>query len=181
MKKIIFNICMILLSVLLVGCGEKQYTNDYKGVYSYIADNSVGNSIAFYEDWGYYNSWVESKGYLGTGKDYIIVSFYSFTYTDETKETLDSSYSLYVKFDGSRHADYQYLSHFHSIGVSQYSNGIFIVGDYTGYSTDIKLTPSETNMKSQPKSSVSLLTTVLKNYMHSKDFTLDSLGYAQYK
>ena len=180
-KKVIMRIYTILLSVILLAgcsCGGDEYTNDYEGVYSYIVDNAV---TEFYYNWGYYNSWVEYKGFLSTGDDYINVSLYAFTYTDQTKETLDYSYSIHIKFDGSRHADYQYFFNSHSTGFTQYSNGIFTVGDYNGYTSSVKLTPSETNMKSQPEDSVSLLTTILRNYMHSKGFTLDALGYSQYK
>lgn len=182
MKKIISSICIILFSgILLVSCGEKKYKNNFDGVYSYVADNAIGNSIIFYNDWGYYNAWAETKGILSTGKDCITVSFYSFTYTDETKKTLYSSYSLYIDYDGSGYANYKYLANYHSIGTSHYSNGIFSVGEYTGYPSDTILTPKKTNMKNQPTSSVSLLSTVLRNYIHSKNFTLDSLGYYLYK
>ena len=180
----VFTLALVFIvtGMLLVGCSEKKYENSFNGVYSYVEDNAISNSVTFYEDWGYYNAWVETKGYIALGADCLTVSFFSFAYTDETKDKLDYFYSIFIDFDGSKYADYRFGETIHSLNKKYYySNGIFSVGKYDGWDSNIILTPSKTNMTDQPISSFSLLTTVLRKYIHSKGFTLDSLGYYLYK
>ena len=178
-KKLIFSLLICILSAtFLVGCGKKSYDNNFDGVYSFVSDNVVGSSYVFYDEFGFYGSWVETKGYLGVHNNCVRVAISTDSYEDEEKTNREYSYSLYVEFDGSGSADYEYYGYVGS--DMQYSKGEFKVGEYTSFPTDTILEPSSTNMSSQPTSSIKLMTTILKNYMHSKGFTLDSLGYILY-
>ena len=176
-KKIITVLLLLCTAIILMGCG-KTYSNNFDGVYSYVADNTSKSSITFYTDWGNYGGWMETKAFLRTEHDLVIVSLYTYHYYDEEKKTNNATTSLIIKYDGTTNADYSY---YYNANVFRYCNGVFKVGDYSGDASSVKITVTTSNMDSPLKSDFSFLTTILKDYLHSKNFTMDALGYSKYK